>query len=127
MKTLCGRLELAGESACPTSAPSGAGAFACQPNGPGVFNGVGDFSADDRIQPCPEQRRESNTALTIASEDQCAGTGLPGRRETVASAFRHGHVPSRSEILDPYLSRPTPSEREGQPLSIRRYSGLGVI
>jgi hypothetical protein len=39
MKTLL----LAGESACPTFAACGAGAFACQPNGPGVFNGVGDY------------------------------------------------------------------------------------
>ena len=44
MKARCGRLGLAGESACPTSAPSGAGAFACLPNGPGVFNGTGAFT-----------------------------------------------------------------------------------
>jgi hypothetical protein len=97
MKTHCGKLVLAGESVCPTSAPSGAGAFACQPNGPGVFNGVGAvethrFGADlelllifgEEIQKIQTVeflvRPVAGDLLALTSFTECLGQQLRGKR-----------------------------------------------
>ena len=79
MKTRCGKLGLAGESACPTSAPRGAGAFACQPNGPGVFNGVGDLAFSSKDYLFAPTGQFTTTVSIGDSADSAAGVRMRKR------------------------------------------------
>jgi hypothetical protein len=91
------------------------------------FPALADARGSEKAQSGTEQGGESDAALAVAGENQGPGIWLPGGREAVAISFRNGCRFSCREILNPDLTCPTARQREGEPLSIGRDSGLGMV